>query len=110
MSLTIIVSGPAVHSSQAQTALQNAGCRVISTEATHGLRATRDGSEPTEPQQILTAIGELHEHVDAAHQAIEEHGWGLRMHFHTPPPPEPTPQMMMADLQAQIDELKGRLP
>lgn len=104
MTFTIIVSGPLARSTQAQAALEKAGLTVTSTENTHGLPALHDRDER---QQTVTATGE---DVDVAADAVQPFGWVLRMHHHTPPAPDTGPDPRLAGLQAQIDELKARLP
>lgn len=110
MSLTIVLSGPKVSTSQACTALVAAGINVQATERDHGLPPCADGEDIREAQSFITAEGD---DIDRAHQVVSSLGWGLRMHYPTPEPVPPSAEAVLAqelaELKAEVAALKARM-
>jgi hypothetical protein len=118
MSLTIVVSGPRSSETQVRTALASRGFEVQHTVDDHGLpdaftqEAHLAGETPSQPIAFVTVTAD-EDQLDAVAACAQTLGYSLRMHHETPPPAEPSDEMKLAatlaEMRAEIDELKARV-
>lgn len=110
MDYTIVVSGPAESRAHAEVALEDAGLPLLPKDH-HALMDWRS-KFPHDDDAFVTVVGK---HPDQAVGALEGlEGWRLRVHYPTPEKPEPSPEQQfaatVADMKAEIEALKARLP
>lgn len=109
MSLLVVLSGPKANEQQARTALASAGFVLRSDQHNHGLPDRKDGKAGKRTRQAVSFIGVEGDDPTEAREAVKGLGYELRLHREIGPPPEPSLADLLARMQAEIDELKGRV-
>jgi hypothetical protein len=111
---TYVLSGPKAAESQVRTALAAAGFEVQRTIDDHGLPDAQieEGRDAAPPQPVaFVTVTASDDQLDAVAATASTLSYVLRMHHETPEPAPPSGEQAvaekLADLQAQIDALRG---
>lgn len=107
MSLLIILSGPKTNEQQARTALAVAGFIVRPDQHAHGLPDRKDGKVGKRTRQAVSFITVEGDEPTEAREAVKGLGYELRLHREMGPSPEPSLADVLAQMRAEIDELKS---